>query len=171
MVKSQKVSSGLLLGLLSVLAFADAPAASRVPNPRTDAHWIELVLVLAHRVCHTYLLEIEKDRIEAKEHECNCGSEPPEGFVLECIRIEPSTEGYPAFRRMIDMGGVRSAKDEGINANDRGQSCYTADCIVEAQDINEVAKHSRINNACNTGTTGNITYGKTPPLWKPRRRN
>src|SRR5689334_21375165 len=75
-VRSQKVWSGL-----SFTPFVGAGPPTtletlRVPKPRTAAHCTLLALVRYLPQIVTYLLEIEEDRVEAEEHEGDCGSEP-----------------------------------------------------------------------------------------------
>lgn len=119
------------------------------------------------RVICTYLFEVEEDWIEAEEHESYSGSEPAPGLVVECICVEPGADLEPALWLVELVGWVWCGKDEGVNTSYGGQCGNVSNCVVKANCLNEIAQHSRVDDARNTGTACNVPYSESSSLGKP----
>lgn len=137
MVKSQKVCSGWSLTACGTAS--PTPELLRVPKPLTAAHYIMLGNSYPCRTVCTYLFKVKEDRVKAEKHESYSGSEPAPGLVVEGVRVEPCTDLRPALWLVVLVDGIWCSEDEGVDACHRSQSGNVADCVIEANGVDEVA--------------------------------
>jgi len=80
----------------------------------------------------TYVLEVEENGVESKEHEANSSSEPIEGRVTESVHVNPDTETCPVVWLSGDLGWIRAGKKQ-------CDECHKANHKREVTDSNAKA--------------------------------
>lgn len=92
-----------------------------------------------------YLFEIEKDGVEAEEHEGDSGSKPAKLLVLESLGVNPNIQLLPRLGRARTSLWVGNGKEEREQSGQADEACNTADCIVEPNLGDEEAQHDRVD--------------------------
>jgi len=64
-------------------------------------------------VTSTYVLEVEEDGVESKEHEANGSSKPVESRIAEGVHVHPDSQTCPALWLSGELCWVGIGKKQG----------------------------------------------------------
>ena len=79
----------------------------------------------------TYVLKVEEDGVESKEHEANSSSEPVKSRIAESVHVNPDTHACPALWLSGELRWVRVGKKQGDECHQCDHSREPADSIAE----------------------------------------